>query len=377
MKLTLIPWAVAPALVAPLLLSDTNTSGLVRVQAQQLTPVPAPDLSAWKDRLTARDLDRREQAYGDFVAALRQDPSLRRAVEEWRGGSDTDLAWTSRLALREVNDASGGALRRAPFSGQGFAPNDLRSRLDDMQRQFGDLDHMFEDFERRLNQAPGGMGQNPRSFAPNGTTQEHQSYSLEVTPDGVKVEVEENVNGKVEKKLYEAKTLDELYAANPELKDKLGAHVDIPAGPHGLWPGFDDNHPFGGLSVPRSGGGMRSFTPLPLAGEMRTDRLGVGVEIPTADERKSAHIDDGVGLKVMSVEPNSIGSKIGIEPGDVVIEVNGRTVKGVPDVLEVLAQRKLDQDVVVTVVDADAQKRMLTWKASAVSADRFEDKRKL
>jgi S1-C subfamily serine protease len=153
--------------------------------------------------------------------------------------------------------------------------------------------------------------------------------------------------------------------------------VDIHAGPHGLWQGFDDNHPFGGLSVPRSGGGTRSFTPFPLAGEMRTDRLGVGVEIPTADERKAAHIDEGVGLKVAHVESNSIASKIGIEPGDVVIEVNGRSVKGVPDVLEVLAQRRGDQDVVVTLVDTEGKKRTLTWRAPAVSADRLEDKRKL
>lgn len=371
MKMTLFSLAVAPALAAPLLFSDTSTLGLVRVPSQQ-APNSTPDISAWKDRLTSRDLDQREKAYAEFVETLRQSPDLRRAAEEWRVASDTDLAWTARLALRE----SGTSLRRAPFSGQSFAPNDLRSRLDDMQRQFGDLDQMFEDFERRLNQRSGGMGQHPRLFTPKGTTTEHESYSLHITPDGVKVEVEEIVGGTQDKKTYEAKTLDELYEAHPELQGKIGNRVELHSSPRGSWRN-DDDDTWNRLAVPHSGGSSRLFTPFSHSGALRTDRLGVGVATPTDDERRAAHIDAGVGLKVEHVEAGSIASKIGIEEGDVVIEVNGRTVKGVPDVLEALEQRQLDQDVVVTLVDADGKKRTLTWKPSAVRTERLEDKRKL
>jgi hypothetical protein len=377
MKLTLLPWAVAPALMAPLLLSDTSASapanGLVRVHAQSSGAPNTPDVAAWKDRLTARDLDQREAAYAEFVEALRRDPALAKTAQDWRDGSDSDLAWTARLALREAQGANDGSPFRSRLRGPGLGQNDLRSRLDDMQRQFGDLDRMFEDFERRLNPNSGGMA----PFTHNGSTDEHQGYSIEVTPDGVKVEVEENVGGKSEKKTYEAKSLEELYDAHPELKDKIGAHVGVFQGPHAWWQNDKDDDFFNGPALPPSGGGARTNPPLPLSGGMRTDRLGVGIGDISADDRQAAHLEDGVGLKVASIEPNSVASKIGIEVGDVLVDVNGRKIKGAPDVLEVLAQRRADQDIVVTLVDQDGKTRTLTWRASKSSGKNAPDKRQL
>jgi hypothetical protein len=370
MKLTLLPWAVAPALVAPLLLSNTapvaGEHELVRVESQKSAQENASDRKAWKERLTVRDLEQREAAYAEFVEALRRDPALAKAAQSWRDGSDQDLAWTSRLALREAHDSHQDIpfhSRRTPLLGQ----DDMRRHLDDMQRRFGDLDRMFEDFERRLQARPGWLGVAPRA----GIREEHQSYSMQVTPDGVKVEIEENVDGKLEKKTYEAKSLDELYDAHPELKDKIGGRVEVFQGPRSWWREDDDS--MDAPALPPHGGGLR--TPIPLQGGMRTDRLGVGVGDVTADERKAANIDEGVGLKVASVEPNSVAQKLGIEVGDVLVDVNGRTVKGAPDVLDVLAERKSDQDIVVTLVDVDGKKRTLTWRAPKPGSRNAPDKR--
>jgi len=361
MKWTLFPWAFAPALVAPLFFVDnganTTPSGLTPIQA-----VPAQDIQAWKERLTARDLDQREEAYGAFVEALVRDPDLRRAAEGWRAGADTELAWTTRLALRVSRDTSNSLSRRTPFAGRGFGPSDMRSQLDDMQRQFGDLDRLFDDFQKRLDQQGSGGGLMPRTFsAPGGSRQQQQqSYSMQVTPDGLKVEVEENIDGKIEKKTYEAKTLEELYDAHPELKGKVGARVEMRSVPGGSWQ--DDGQSFF-LGTPRAGGGLRPIQPLPLQGGVATNRLGVRIGEMTEQDRQNGALDAGVGLKVASIEDHSIAEKIGIEPGDVIVEINGRVVKGAPDVLETLAQRKPDQDVSVTVVDGEGKKRALTWRA--------------
>src|SRR5204863_7490799 len=145
----------------------------------------APDLESWKDRLGSRDLDQREAAYADFVEALRRDPELMKAVQSWRDGSDSDLAWTTRLALREAHDARSNSPFHSGFQAQGQSRDELRSRLDEMQRRFGDLDRMFDDFERRLNPNSGGMGFGPQPFPQNGITEQHQAYSLQILPDGV------------------------------------------------------------------------------------------------------------------------------------------------------------------------------------------------
>jgi len=386
MKLTLLPWAVAPALVAPLLLSDTSAlageDGLVRLpaqkaEAQKPATANAPDLESWKDRLTSRDLDQREAAFTEFTEALRRDPALMKAAQGWRDGSDSDLAWTTRLALREAHGARADSPFQSRFYGQGPGRDDLRSRMDEMQRRFGDLDRMFDDFERRLNPNSGGMGFGPQPFTRNGITAEHQGYSLSITPDGVKVEIEENVGGKRETKTYEAKSLEELYDEYPELKNKIGGSVEIHHGPRAWWQGDKDDEFFRAPALPPQGGGTRATPPLPLQGGMRTDRLGVGIGEFSAEEREEAKLADGVGLKVASVEPNSVASKLGIEVGDVIVEVNGRTIKGAPDVLEVLSQRQGDQNIVVTLVDADGKTRTMTWQPTKPSGKNAPEKRNL
>ena len=61
--------------------------------------------------------------------------------------------------------------------------------------------------------APGGAT-TPRS----GGLFQGRSESLSVTPDGVRLEVEEDGPDGRTTRTYEARTLDELYTAHPELK---------------------------------------------------------------------------------------------------------------------------------------------------------------
>lgn len=360
MKLDFLVWAVAPALVAPLLVLDPqqNESGLVRVEPQSSARADLEN-AAWKARLQDHDLVARERAYDDFVATLRRDEGLRRAARGWRDSNESDLAWTARLALREVEKDQAGAPRRTPLGGQGFWRDDLDARLDDMQRQFGDLDQMFEDMQRRLHQ--GWQGQ-PAAPSPGRTFQESQSYSMQVTPDGVKVDVQEKVDGRIETKTYEAKTLEDLYEAHPELKDKLGARMEIQRGPR-EWRGALDGDGFLGLRALLPEDRRGSITPL-ASDELRTDRLGVLIDTRFDDAARSKlGLESGVGLQVTSVQFNSIASKVGIVEGDVLVELNGKELKSADDVRATLEARRPDLDVAITLIDTDGKRRTLTWRA--------------
>ncbi|MBL8857290.1 MAG: PDZ domain-containing protein [Planctomycetes bacterium] len=355
-----LSWAVAPALVAPLLVAPAQQeqSGLKRVAVEADVGAPAEVASNWQQRLTVGDLDQRERNYDAFVRALGNDPELRRTARAWTRDSNPELAWTVRLALRETRDVTP---RRAGLGLPGAIPQDLRSRFDELERHFGDLDQMFEDLQRRMDHNP------PSGLAPlPGVTRglnEQRNYSVQVTPDGVKVEIEENVNGKVEKQIFEAKTLEELYELHPELKDKIGVRM-----PSRTWSGR-------GLTIPRWNGWSpfqnefdadedADLRPArPLQGGLPTDILGVEIGSPSDTERESLKLDAGVGLKVARVQADTIAHKIGVEAGDILVELNGRALKSAADVREVLTKRRANEDVAVTLYDPEGQRRTLTWRA--------------
>ena len=75
------------------------------------------DKDAWKKRLASQDLEERERAFGEIAALARHNDEARKAIEEWsKSTSDGDLAWTSRLLLRDIDRSPWRNLRgRGPF----------------------------------------------------------------------------------------------------------------------------------------------------------------------------------------------------------------------------------------------------------------------
>jgi Do/DeqQ family serine protease len=86
---------------------------------------------------------------------------------------------------------------------------------------------------------------------------------------------------------------------------------------------------------PAPPGGQDAITlagPSPFAGA-RVATLAPGM----ADELRVAHRTDGV--VIMAVELNSAAGQVGLQPGDVVVTVNGREIKTPADLREATAQR--------------------------------------
>ena len=366
---------IAPVLAAPLFVQSARAAkeprhGLVRVADTNDDDRSTFEADLWREKLTQSDLESRERDFAKLVEIARTDDGARKALERWSkdGG---ELGWTSRLALREVGSARGGRLNRG-----GGGADDLRQRFDELERRFGSMDSMFEDMQRNFDRFDSGS---PFQWqrAPGGTAQRSaQSYTLRVEPDGVKVEVQEEVDGKTEKKSYEAKSLDELYAAHPELRDKLGARVHVFGG--------GNLQPFSQPQTAPNGAWWQRANPdddadlfaRPLQAGPRTDILGVVIREPSDEENASAKLEDGVGLAVESVQAGTIADAIGVQAGDILIELNGRALKGRDDVREVLGQRASDEDVKLTLVDAKGKRTTLTWRADDKNKDKDKQKDK-
>jgi hypothetical protein len=308
------------------------------------------DRTAWRSKLVHADLEQRERDFERLLDLARRDRAVRDALETWsRETGEPDLAWTSRLALRELERAPR-RLSAAPFGG---SPEwlDLQSRFGDLQQQFGDVDSMFSELQAELDTlfrngpgfAPGTPG--TPGFQGHGRSQS-ESFSLEVGPDGVVAKVTEDVDGEKKTREYKAGTLEELLEANPELRDRIqvGAHGPRAFGGHGFFTPQRQGRLFGGD-----------------AGTLPTDKLGVEVTTPSAERVENLGIEMGLGLHVDRTVPGTIAEVLGIRRGDVLVEINGIAINGREDIAAALRERRPDQPVSVVLFDGKDQRRTLTW----------------
>ncbi len=382
------------------------------VESHGLQRVPEPrghfDPHAWEERLAARDLDERERSFAEIVELAVADDAAREALRAWSTDAGrSDLAWTARLALREVERRPGTHLRALKQFGSG-AMQDLRGRFDELEHRFGGLDSMFEDLQQDLDRLFSGRSPSvpvpPPGAMPQGGSQhggqqrgglqhdglqhgglqrESQSFRMQSGPDGVKIEVDEDVNGQQSTRTYTGATLDEILEANPELKDKIGSGaqrfffggVDALRGfgltpRHGgglqLTPDDDDrwSTPARPLGTPDgSANGTPNGTPSGTA-KTRTDILGVQYTKPAREVRERRGLEADVGLEVQRTEPGTIAAALGVQPGDVLVALDDRPLKDSEDVARILRERKPGEPVKLELVDGQGRRHTLTWNDS-------------
>lgn len=305
----------------------------------RVTPTPsadAQDIEGWRQRLSASDLASREKAFDALVGSALTDRELERALESWCADTtDLGLAWTSRLALRELRARreQERGMRGMRVPGWGIDPfADSQSMVEDLRRQ------MDEMLQRGAPPLPSGPASS--SF---------ESFSLQSGPDGVTCKVTKSVDGRDVTEEYSAATIDELLDAHPELREHVaGQSLD----------------PFSGLGargLRLQLGAPPSSLP-PAAPGVRTDVLGVVVQSLAASEASDLSLDPGVGLRIERVEPGTIAQQLGLQRGQVLLEINGTKIRSRDDISSEIKKRGSDGALEVIVIDRWGQKRTRTWK---------------
>jgi serine protease Do len=81
------------------------------------------------------------------------------------------------------------------------------------------------------------------------------------------------------------------------------------------------------------------------------ERLGVVIRPVSAKEAQEYDLDEGEGVAIESLERGGLLAEAGFEEGDIILEINGRTVKGVDGFVSLLNQVEHNQKVVLFALD--------------------------
>ncbi|MEY2746362.1 MAG: hypothetical protein RL112_1404 [Planctomycetota bacterium] len=375
-------------------------------------PAPAFDPAAafepgpWRERLQQKDLAARERALDELVERAMADERVAREVREWARGSD-ELAWTARLMQRELERrGSSGAWRT-------FREDGLRGMRERMRGFEERMDRLRAELERDLqgwfdDRAHGGQERRDGGGWQGGGRARTKSIEAREDKDGARVEVRtQDEQGREDVRTYTGRTLEEIYRAHPDLREDSEVRIEMGGpgfgpgdprrgmdpregwNPFGLDPWGDMRRGQGGREdqgrwneprsdAPRSGapgeeGGLRR-PELGPGGERRPSQgpdlvlapqrgmLGIVCQPVGEELRGKLGLPVDNGLVVESVVEGSIASAIGLRAGDVVVELNGRSIRSRDDVAAVLAERRQGEDLQVVIVDKDGKRRTLTHR---------------
>jgi len=287
---------------------------------------------AWIERLgdeaysQRRDAERALEKMGEKAV-----PALKQAADSH---GDPEVQWRAQRLLDRIRSSDGAiddeeAWRLPPL----WKPRDLDSMFgsvfDRLERDFGvDVPRrsFFDDsFYKDLRQQMRALEEQFAKAGKVGAGADAQSKALEmhVGPDGVRVEVRErDASGEAIVETYEAPDLDTFREKYPEVARQ---YLDR------------DGEAFTWKLDPKE-----FFADLPLLGRA-TDastetgpKLGVTVRPVGSDLRHFLGLEVGQGLLVEKVTPGSLAARLGIEPRDVILEIEGEAVGSAADVRRAL-----------------------------------------
>lgn len=90
-------------------------------------------------------------------------------------------------------------------------------------------------------------------------------------------------------------------------------------------------------------------------GEVRRGQLGVMIQDFTPDLAEALGIESGLGAVVTQVEPGSAAEEAGLEPGDLIVSVDGRPIAGSADLRSQIGLKRIGSPVELEVIrDGDA-----------------------
>ena len=294
-------------------------------------------------------------------------PGLEKAAES---SDDAEVQWRARRVLRQIERGGSGDLETRKrdaeppvVEGTPQEPQKVLRRRGQAQDPMRD---QFESLFERLNQDFGLDIPRARFFGDQffrdlqeqlkDGTSHSQGMSMQVAPDGkVRVEVQEKgEDGKSETKVYEAPDMETFQKQYPNVLRQNGLGMGL-----FQFPGVgNEPHWFGGQPLRGFGWNGRGLVPMPGRGPVQGHedielldpadaappappagkRLGVSIqkEIP-AGVREYLELEEGVGLQIESVSPDSLAAALGLRKGDIVTHIGKQAIGSPQDVQDALA----------------------------------------
>ena len=111
-------------------------------------------------------------------------------------------------------------------------------------------------------------------------------------------------------------------------------------------------------------------------GEVKRGRLGVIVQTLTQDLADAFGLDQEKGVVITEVEPGSSAEKSGIEPGDIILSVNGREIEDSADIRNYIGLLRMGSKVVLEVLRDDDKLEITAYitarKIASADGDRYD-----
>lgn len=346
----------------------------VNLPAQESEPAPTPQappaiaetktkgVEHWIRDLGSDSFQTRLKAEGALRNLGKEAlPALKKAADD---ESDSEVQWRVRRLVRQIEKGANQGLVERPkqdatepevteqdqgqvtprtrFWRQGL-PDSVRDQFESLfehfERDFG-LDvpraRFFEDdfFKDLQEQMKAGRGTS-------------QGTVLQIGPDGkVHVEItERNEKGEEERKVYDAPDMQSFQLQYPDVLKKNGLYLGFNEWPRTLrgfngqgWQGFQLEpgqglRPFGQLW---QGGQDDLFTPATPAPAPVGKRLGIVVHQIPAELREHLDLAADTGLMVESVQEGSLAESLGLQRGDIVVQIESTPIGSSMDVQKVL-----------------------------------------
>ena len=318
---------------------------------EEVVPVDF-DSELWAARLCEGDLDLRMAAYEAIVEAGSRDRTVYDCILRWATDpSRGELAWTARMALREIERTP--EIQDDPW---GFGTGIFDWFHDS---SFGRMGVSPLEFERSLQEKFEQLQrQMEKGFAPGaapGRGYEQRSFSLEFGPNGMKVRTRKSDAEGDNEHQWEAQSIEELLKAHPELEKEF--------------PGL------GRLRF-RFGTPPISVSPVvpPVDAGPRTDVLGVESESIGPSEGADLGLPAGVsGLLVVRTVPGTIADELGVRRGDVLTRLNGAPLSIPVHITQALARRDPAAPIQILLYDAQGQERSVVWSPQEPGAGDLTD----
>ena len=111
-------------------------------------------------------------------------------------------------------------------------------------------------------------------------------------------------------------------------------------------------------------------------GEVKRGRLGVVVQTLTQDLADAFGLEQEKGVVITEVEPGSSAEKSGIEPGDIILSVNGREIKDSADIRNYIGLLRMGSKVVLEVLRDDDKLEITAYitarRVASAEGDRYD-----